>query len=201
MTIDPAHLDSLLELVGIGVGKAAQVLNTMLSSHVRLSVPAIKVLTVEEFRSSLANDRERSLAAVEMDFRGEISGSTQLVFASEDAGRLIDLIVADYSFAGEDLDSIRSGTLCEVGNIIINAVLGTIANVARMDLAYSVPIFLSGTFFDLLSDTKPAKDGVVVFVATQFMVESIQVDGEIVLYLSLENLAGLESAIARFANA
>lgn len=200
MTIDPKKLDSLLELVGIGVGKAAQVLNTMLSSHVRLSAPAIKVLSIEEFKANLSDECGRTLAAVEMDFKGEISGSTQLVFTTADAGRLVDLIIADFSFTGEDLDSIRSGTLCEVGNIIINAILGTIANVARLDLAYTVPIYLSGTFVELLADAKPADDGVVVFVTTQFMVESIQVDGEIVLYLSLENLTGLESAIARFAH-
>lgn len=197
MSPELRSLEPMAELIGIGVGKAAEVLNLMLGSHVGLSVPSLRIIEPDELAGAMALQGKGPLSAVEMDFSGEFTGCAELVFASSDAGKLVDRITADAPMPGEDLDSIRAGTLCEVGNIVINAILGTIVNVVRAELQYSVPIYLHGSPEDLLSDAK-YRAGVIILVTTRFQIESLEVDGEILIFLSLSAYAGLEAALKRF---
>ena len=198
MTPNEAAYEALAELISIGVGRAAEVLNSMLGSHVRLSAPDLRVLSPADLAGALATKGEGSLSAVEMDFSGEFSGSAELVFASRDAGKLVDCITAGIVLPGEeDRESIRAGTLCEVGNIVINAILGTIANEIHAELQYSVPIYLQGRPEALLHDASIGA-GVILLVNTRFQVESIEVDGDIVVFLSLESFGNLEAALGCF---
>ncbi len=41
-----------------------------------------------------------------------------------------------------DMDALRAGTFCEVGNIVLNGVMGSISNMLNFDFDYSVPEYL-----------------------------------------------------------
>ncbi|MEI6385132.1 MAG: chemotaxis protein CheC [Spirochaetota bacterium] len=192
-------LSAMTELIGIGVGRAGEVLNTMLGSHVRLSVPTLREVQAGDLTAILEDRSIDSLSAVEMEFTGDFSGCAELVFTSADASRLVDVITAEVSSLEGDLDSIRAGTLCEVGNIVLNAILGTIVNEVRAELVYSVPIYLHGKAKNLLLGVAQGAD-IVILVSTRFEIESILVDGDIAIFLSLETLVELEHALFRFAN-
>jgi len=69
----------------------------------------------------------------------------------------VDCIIGQENIQEEGLDSIRSGTLCEVGNILINAVLGTISNELRLNLEYTVPVYQEGTAQALNGKGKPSE--------------------------------------------
>jgi chemotaxis protein CheC len=196
--IPESVLEPLAEIIGIGMGRAAEVLNTMLDAHVTLTAPVIRVLEPGELEGALGADPEAPLAAVEMDYGGELVGSAQLIFASDDAGRLVDCITAGASLPGEDLDTIRVGTLCEVGNIVINAIMGTVANVTHVDLDYSVPIYLRGRPAELFRALGASPGGLAILVSTRFSVELIEVDGDIVLFLRMDSVERLGRAVARF---
>jgi hypothetical protein len=82
---------------------------------------------------------------------------------------------------------------------VINAVLGTIANIVHSELEYSVPIYIYGHPDALLADLSYGS-GVVILMTTRFQVESIEVDGDIVIFLSLSSFESLEGAMRRFAD-
>ncbi|MFZ4615665.1 MAG: hypothetical protein ACOYM2_05605 [Rectinemataceae bacterium] len=197
--VDAQSLAAMTELIGIGVGRAGEVLNTMLGSHVRLSVPSLREVRVEDLAATLENRSIDSLSAVEMEFSGDFTGCAELVFASSDASRLVDVITAEVPSLEGDLDSIRAGTLCEVGNIVLNAILGTIVNEVGAELAYSVPIYLHGAAKDLLVGVAQGAE-LIILVSTCFEIESIAVDGDIAIFLSLGAFDGLKEALHRFAN-
>jgi chemotaxis protein CheY-P-specific phosphatase CheC len=50
MKTSPEQLDALRELINIGIGRAAGVLNEMLSAHIQLYVPDVEILSAEESR-------------------------------------------------------------------------------------------------------------------------------------------------------
>ncbi len=51
MTCTAEQIDILKEMINLGVGKGADVLNTILHSHVRLQIPSLKVLSPDEFEA------------------------------------------------------------------------------------------------------------------------------------------------------
>lgn len=197
MSPSERDLEPITEIVGIGIGKAAEVLNTMLNSHVRLSAPSLALVKPEELEEALFLRGSEKISAVEMDFSGDFDGSAQLVFASADAGKLVDCITDDIPMPDGDLDSVRAGTLCEVGNIVINALLGNIVNVLHSELEYTVPLYTEGSLDDVLRKVKDEAELIIV-VRARFEVENFAIDGDLLIFLSLSTFARLQVAIERF---
>ena len=52
----PELIDALTKLIGMGVGKAADVLNSMLDSHIGLSVPSVRLAQGAEMIDVLSPD-------------------------------------------------------------------------------------------------------------------------------------------------
>ena len=53
LSISHEQLEAIKELCNIGVGKGASVLNTMLSCHITLSVPHVKIVSQNDFKEEL----------------------------------------------------------------------------------------------------------------------------------------------------
>ena len=53
MQLTPSQIDSLKEMVNIGVGHAAGVLNAMLNSRVQLHVPEVEMMSSEQLQSKI----------------------------------------------------------------------------------------------------------------------------------------------------
>ena len=62
-----------------------------------------------------------------------------------------------------------------------------------------MPIYLHGTAKDLLSAVAVGAD-FIILVSTRFEIESIAVDGDIAIFLTLGAFDDLKEALRRFAN-
>ncbi len=188
------HIDAIRELCNIGVGRGAAVLNTMLSSHIRLQVPFIKLLSMEEFSRELESFAGECVSAVDMGFKGVFSGSLQLLFSRKTASALVTALVGEEP-VDMDIDSLRAGTLCEVGNIVLNGVMGSIANMLKINFTYSVPGYIEETSHNLIRGKLREKDSKILLARTRFTVEELDIDGDIALFLGIEALDKLLEAI------
>ncbi len=74
------QLDTLREIVNIGIGKAASILNGMLESHIELEVPSIIMFDPENPGEELTDLSSNNIASVQLSFHGPFSGSSALVF-------------------------------------------------------------------------------------------------------------------------
>ncbi len=194
MNMSVERLDALTELVSIGIGKSAEVLNLILNSHIELSAPEITILDVGELSKALKAD-ENSLSAISMRYNGSMDGVTELVFRSREAGKLVDCITGEESRMEEGLDALRAGTLCEVGNVVINSLMGAISNELDFHLTYTVPTYLEGGVDVLVAEAKLADARAVLLAKTVFNVASLHIEGEIAVFMSLASLQYLEKAL------
>ncbi|NLJ45994.1 MAG: chemotaxis protein CheC [Treponema sp.] len=188
------RMDALVELVTLGIGQAAEVLNLMLDSHIDLAAPEIRILSAEALRDTLDTGGDR-LSAVTMRYRGEIEGVSELVFRSAEAGRLVDCITGEEHCREEGLDALRADTLCEVGNIVINAIMGAVSNELHFHLTYSVPSYLEGEAGVLMAETRLEEAQAVLLVKTIFRVQTLRIEGEIAVFLSMDSLQRLQTAL------
>ena len=184
MACTTEQIDILKEMINLGVGRGADVLNTMLHSHVRLQVPSLKVLSPDEFEAELRKYNHECFSCINLPFKGDISGVAELVFPLEDAPKLVVALTSEETDA-IDMDSIRTGTLSEIGNIVLNAVMGTISNLLCFKLRYSVPSYTEGDFNSLLPIHPTMPDTTVVVIQTRFMVEKLEVEGSIILFFEV----------------
>ncbi len=195
--ITELELDSIKEFINIGMGKAGKVLNAMLDSHIVLSVADVEILTEKDVDIILKEKNESKFSKVKMDFSGEIEGSTSMILSNSSALNLVQALTGD-ELETEDLDAIRIGTLSEIGNIVINSLMGMISNILKMNLKYSVPQHNENTFTEIYQNaiTGTKVKNVLIKISTNFEVENLSIQGSIVIFLSLKSFDRLKDLIA-----
>ncbi len=188
------QIEALKELINIGIGRGASILNTMLKSHIILQVPLVKILEQAELirlTDSFGPDR---LAAVELGFKGAFAGNTLLIFPRDTASKLVDTLLGEEQI-GDDMDSIRAGTLCEIGNIVLNGVIGSLANVLKINFKYTVPNFIEENLGNLFGQHIHQKNVTVLLTKTRFIVEKLDIEGDIFIFFSVPALDTLLRSI------
>jgi chemotaxis protein CheC len=196
---DPALSDEqksdLAEIVNIAVGQAAAALNDLTGLPVELTVPEVDVVTVPALARTFGPLVEEALASVQMAFRGGLDGSAFLVFPPSSAAKLASAVAGGP--AAPIADGMHSGTLTEIGNILINAVVGAIANLLDLRLRYSLPVYAEGRVMDLLAAERTGRVPVVLVARARFEIRESQVDGSLLLLFEMTSFEGLLRALAR----
>ena len=180
MNITPYQVDALTELINIGVGKAAGMLNQILEAHVLLQVPAIRIFPHSEIEQVLSNVATTPLSVVSLAFKGSFSGTALLAFPHDSASNLVN-ILADEESDVSDLDSIRVGALTEVGNIVLNGVMGSVSNILKKHLNYSIPVYMEDTIEHLLRGDNWWSDSTIILAKTELTIKKFQIKGDIIL--------------------
>lgn len=89
----------------------------------------------------------------------------------------------------------RAGTLSEVGNIVINGIMGSIVNVLNEQIEYSIPTYVEDTIDNLVALNGAAINSIVILARTRFTIEQIQVEGDIILLFEVGTFNALIAAI------
>ena len=195
--ITPETIDALTELVNIGVGRASNSLNHLLNSHNVLKAPKLDVFSTDEMAEALKTYDEGLLSSVGMEFRGDFSGKTFLVFPKESALKLVG------TFSGEvegspEMDTVKAGTLLEIGNIVINGVMGSMGNMLKSRILYKLPEYSESNIYQLLiSQPTFQKEGWILIAKCHFVIEKIDIAGHIMLFFEIESFEPLFSLINR----
>ncbi|MDD4255524.1 MAG: chemotaxis protein CheX [Methanofollis sp.] len=195
MDVDPEDIDAIKELVNIGVGRAAAMLNEITCSHITLQVPTLQVIGIDELDRVDGLSGPQSAATVKIDFRGFFTGTTALIFPPESAAALVTAITGEEEDQPE-LDALRTETLMEVGNIFINGVMGSIGNVLGQQITYTPPTYVEDTIANIARATRFDPDERVLLANTRFFVEEINVEGVIAMILEIGSLDVLLGRIA-----
>lgn len=190
MELTPLQLDILQELINIGVGRAAGMLNQMVSTHIQLQVPVLQVLTPQELEALYATRPDTVFSAVQLSFSGEFAGLSALIFPPESASKLVSVMLGREGVP-EDDEQVRAGTLQEVGNIVLNGVMGSIANILKEPLRYSAPGFVESDIVGIMGDVS----GMILMARTQFSMRDHLIEGEVLILFSLSSFDSLLVAI------
>ena len=144
MQLSADQIDTLTEIVNIGVGRAASSLSRIVGQRVELMVPSIHIGELTEMSSLLGEPQGKPDTTIIQDFEGDVSGRALLAFPPA-SGISLAQIISGVDEDVDELDVDLGGTLEEIGNIVLNAVLGSIGNMTNSGMVYSVPEFYPST--------------------------------------------------------
>jgi chemotaxis protein CheC len=190
------EIDALKELINIGVGHAAGMLNEMIQFPIDLSIPDVELLSALDLQNELKKRFGiEMLSVVQLGFSGSFSGSAQLLFPTDSAVNLVSVLTGEDK-ASPDLDSLKISTLSEIGNMLINGVMGSIGNVLDQPLDYDVPYYAEEEIEELLSKEESLEYGTVLLAPAHFSIEELQIQGDILLFFDAGSFKVLLKAIA-----
>ena len=122
-----------------------------------------------------------------------------MLLLNEVGARRVARLILGEQLEENSFDEIEQSALLELGNIMINGVMGSIANQLGMILSYDVPYLeLKGTagLGELISDLIPHQTTQVVFMRASLMISAEVVHGYILLILDERNLETLVAKLS-----
>jgi len=190
-------LDAVAEVVNIGVSRAATSLRDMVGEQVLLSVPSVAI-TSPAHAAELLGERESSLlVAVRQGFQGEFSGSALLIFPEKNSLELVRAIAGNH-LSLEDILELEQEALAEIGNVILNGCMATIANLLNRRLVISLPEILSGSAVDLFQKSPSLLQDVVLFIHIDFSLRGRELSGYLAMVMDVPSLEALKLLVDEF---
>jgi chemotaxis protein CheC len=202
-TLTAEELDVLQEIMNIAFGKATAELAELIDIYVNLTVPLVKVVETMHLPAYINEEIEDldDVSTVEQRFWGGLKGSALLVFPAGIGRGLIGLLTGEDvgAFASDPLDELEKGTLMEVGNILIGACVGKIAELLCDGLAYSPPlVHTSQVSENMLPQGLVDSFDLTIALKTSFTFETRDVVGFLFVMTSQESVAWLKQALQDF---
>ena len=137
--------DILQEVMNIAFGQASAELAEVIDIFVILSVPDIQVLKGDELPDYLCGELQSNgtVNIIEQSFLGKFAGQALLIFPTGAEKDLLTLFNQDQDDIQDnndvDMDTLEQETLIEVGNILIGACIGKIAELLDDVVTYDPP--------------------------------------------------------------
>ncbi len=198
MIISSEQKDSLLELINIGFGRAAASLSELTGQRVLLNVPQFVICPMEEIREHLKDLMQGKVATVHQVFSGPVAGEAILLMDYGGAVLLSGLL-SECRVPVDRLDQSDQEVLTEVGNILLNACLGTFGNLLDIHLSFSLPRMQVETLDPLLDSFTIGTESVryAMLILTTFSLRDSTVHGYLILVLAVSSLDLLVQSLER----
>jgi chemotaxis protein CheC len=196
-TLSELELDALTELVNIGVSRAAVSLAVMVAEQVQLSVPAVVIVSRSRAAELIGEPTQDLLVAVRQAFHGDVSGRALLIFPEKNSLELVRAVAGE-RLSLEDILELEHEALAEIGNIILNACIATIANLLQRSLTMSLPEIVRGTSEGLFDLRSSKSDDIVLFVHINFHLKGRQIVGYVAMVMDFASLTALKELVAAF---
>jgi len=190
--------DALTELVNVAVSKAAVTLGRMIDSEVSLTVPKVTVVGRDHVAAAIAIPGTDRLVAVGEAFNGPFSGSAVLIFPVANSLELVRAILPHVDDL-EEIIEMEQEALGEIGNIILNSCLSTVANMLDHKINTSLPRIYYGEAVDIvsLSEGKDAEAGPVMIFHVDFVVKERGLQGFIMIIMSVSSFLAFRDSIVK----
>lgn len=202
-TLTPIETDALQEIMNIGFGRAAADLAEIINLHVILSIPHIAILEADDVISHVQQEIPdiSDMSMITQFFSGKFNGGSFLVFPHGEGRKLLSVFDPEITQnTGQyDLDLLEKETLVEIGNIIIGACVGKIAEMLGDVVTYAPPRFFShDQIYHTLEGILEDSDSFAILFKTVFNFEHDNVNGYLFLVSQYSIMPWLKRAIADF---
>lgn len=196
--------DILKEIFNISVGKSAKMLSEITNKKIILDVPNIEILNLESQNmpkeSSFTKELQGALMVSSISFGDKIKGEANLIFPANRMRIFINLCIdEEYEDIEEDLDftDMDFDIIREIGNIILNGIIGGIGNFLNINLEYTLPevkVFDGKTFE---KNYKDKTDLCMIMLYITFIIDDTEIEGAIIIKLTLHSLNELMKLIKK----
>ena len=188
--------DALIEIFNIGVGQAAASMSAIVNEAVHMSVPSISFINRAEAARLLdGKDPEAErICGVSQHYEGAFSTEAILMFPEDKSLEIVRLMVGE-AVPLKELTEMEQEAMCEIGNIILNSCVGTLANIFQRELEGSLPQYHVGTSDEILIASGSQPDTVVLMLHIDFVLEKHQIHGYVAFVLDISALHDLKEQI------
>ena len=186
-----------MELLNISFGNAGAALSRLTSKRVMLEVPLVTIHPIHNLTTHLSTLNGGDVASVHQAFSGSLAGDALLILEPAAAAALKELLTDEPALPLK-LDASCKEVLAEVGNILLNACIGTFGNLLQVPIAFTVPNINVASLHSAvhhLMDGEVDRSRYALVVTAGFRLHDAEVIGYVIIVLSVHSLTRLLSAV------
>lgn len=181
--------DLLKEVFNVGIGYAAASLSVLVKQPIMLSVPHLEFCNNAQLIEHLGVDNQ--LCVVRQRAKGEFSFTSTLLFPQESALNLVRAFAPSFLDESMLVEMLEEG-MAEIGNILINACIGKIGEMAnaRFDLGlpeHQVTDVVEDFVHKLSADADEAN---ILLISVQMVMKEAEYSGDMMFLFDKESLSG-----------
>ena len=196
MNLSELELDALAEVFNLGVGQAAHALSQIAGESVHLSVPRVELASRQAMAEQLVSNGCKRLCAVRQGFAGVMETDALLMFPVHQSLLLVQMMVGG-DVPLEQLGEMERDALAEIGNILLNGIVGSMADTLQMEFEGTLPVVEQGSASEVLSAQNPSEDQ-VLNLEVDFHIAAREIRGFIAFMLDVKSMEVLRSRLAQF---
>lgn len=193
--LTPLEVDALTEIFNIGIGRAANSLNKMVSQPVELTIPQIEIQPNKKTKKNLEFDSQLEISAVTQQFTGDFKGQAILMFSKDNGLLLVSLLLGN-KIPIEDLSELEQDSLVEIGNIILNACFGTVINFLQSTITIEMPEFVQGNLNNIF--TYSSENDWSLYIKVKFSLPNENINGHISFIMDITSLETFQESVRQF---
>lgn len=182
----------LEELMNISFGKAVGAISQIISGHLLLKVPEVKLVDAQEVIKILSGyiGETNEINLVQQVFRGDFYGEAALVFPGPATEILVEMLALDGSFIPHmSDDGIKKEAVLEVGNIVIGTCLSQFSDLLNTSISFSPPkVFAYELTSDRFKEHITTENQTALLIYTTFEHKKQKLTGYLFFFLSEECL-------------
>nr|WP_304654888.1 chemotaxis protein CheC [Sporolactobacillus sp. STSJ-5] len=194
-------------MFNVGVGQAASTLSDIIDKRIGLTIPNVRILDAAkgkiELNKYLLNVAEGAVMVSSISFDSQLEGKVSLLFPADKMHHFIDLCLHEtrdefensLEFTDIDFDTIK-----EIGNIVINSIIGELSNTVNIPVEYTLPDIdvLNDANAEHFVDCEDYRLVLMMFLA--FDIEGTEIAGAIVINMTLNSLDDILNKIDKLYN-
>ena len=185
--------DAALELMNISVGRACASLSAITGSAVNLSIPE---LAFNFFDSEYLVELD-VCSAVTQRFTGDMNGVTMIFFPNDMAQKLIDSFIDVQTPAGVSREELEVDALLEIGNIILNACIGSMVNQLDCKLLPELPKYYKGDVKSMVTEAG-LSGKYTMMLKTLIEISDLNVNGYVSMVLDADSAEKFQHLITAY---
>jgi len=197
ITLSDIQHDALVEIFNISIGRAAAAMSSIVNEEITLAVPSFRFMTIGEAADALCTGEGRRICGVTQTYNGTFDAEAILMFPEERSLEIVRMMVGE-SFPLNELSELEQEAMSEIGNIILNACIGTIANIIGGKFTSTLPAFRLGTSREILHADEKSADDFVLFIYIDFIMAKREIHGYVAFLMNIPSIAGLLESVDRF---
>lgn len=201
MQLTELQRDAITELLNIGMGYAAFSLSQMLDDEVKLSIPSVELLSRQEAAAHIEADPHKRIVAIKQHFEGSFWGNVFLLFPKDKSLDLVKALMKE-ELTYDMLTELEQDALMEVGNVILNSCLSTLADVLmKAEVSSGLPVFMIGSAQEVLDATVPLAEEIVMFLRMDFKLHSNNICGYVAFILDISSINRFKTSVNEYVSA
>jgi chemotaxis protein CheC len=191
--------DALREIGNICAGNAATALSQLLDRKIKIVVPRILFLPIEEVPQAVGGN-DKLVVGLMLRVLGDLPSNIVFIFSQRDALVLASLLTGKHISEVSVITDLERSALKEVGVILANAYLGALGSFVGLGLVPTVPeliMDMAGAIVDYILIELSCKSEYALLVESEFQEPAASVTGHFFLIPDPAGLDLIVKAIGR----